>query len=153
MPSAREWIVEAGRLVRFALVGVLASLLYALVTYAIAAAGIATPVVAAVGGSVAAGFVSYFGHLHFSFAVEPNHRVFVRRFVVITALVFLVNIGTTWLMTAVLKTSYVYSIIVVMALIPGISYLCNRFWIFEPGLTRRGAQMADPHSGPVNHDG
>lgn len=142
-------IVEAGRLVRFGIVGALAGIVYAVITYLIVAAGISEPIAATIVGHLAAGFVSYLGHLHYSFGVEPDHRVFLWRFAVIAALAFTANIGTTWLFTGVLKLSYVYSILVVMVLIPIVSYLCNRFWIFKSGLTLRA--RGAPHE-PLKHD-
>jgi len=140
MPSATNWMVEAGRIVRFGLVGVLATLCFAGVTYLVAEAGVAAPVLAVIVGNSVAAVVAYFGHLHFSFAVKPNHSAYVRRFAMTTALSFLVTVGTTWLMTEVFNTPYVYSIVLLVVVYPGISYLLNRFWIFEPGLTASEAR-------------
>src|SRR5688572_22232236 len=135
MLSAREFLFEGGRLVRFGIVGTLAGAVYAGITFSIVAAGLGGAVTATIIGHLAAGFVSYFGHLRYSFAVEPVHHVYLWRFIAIAVMAFAANILTTWSFTAFLKVSYVYSIAVVMVLIPIVNYLCNRFWIFRPGLT------------------
>jgi putative flippase GtrA len=143
MLTARKVLIEAGRLVRFGIVGTLAGVVYAVTTFLIITAGLGGPVTATIIGQVTAGFVSYLGHLRYSFAVEPNHRVFLWRFFVIAAVAITANIVTTWLLTSVLKLSHVYSIAVVMVLIPIVNYLCNRFWIFRSGMGPRGDEDHD----------
>jgi putative flippase GtrA len=152
MRTAKEFLTEAGRLARFGIIGALAGVVYAVVTFLIVAAGLGGPVAATIIGHLAAGFVSYFGHLHYSFAVEPDHRVFLWRFVVIAVVAFAANIGTTWLFTVALKLSYIYSIVVVMVLIPVVNYVCNRFWIFRSGLAPLASEAARPAHQPLNHD-
>jgi len=134
MRDISQLTVEVGRIIRFGIVGVGAALVYAAVTALAVESGVASPVVASVSGHLVAGLVSYFGHLHFSFAVNPDHQVFAWRFVVIALITIAMNIGVTVLLTMVLGMSYRVAVLVVMVLIPLTNYLCNRFWVFHPGL-------------------
>jgi len=132
--SIRHMAAEIGRIFRFGIVGVVATLVYAGVTALVVETGVGHPIVATVVGQLAAGFVSYFGHLRFSFAVNPDHQVFAWRFLVIAVITFAMNVGVTFLLTAIFGISYRISILVVTVLIPITNYLCNRFWVFHPGL-------------------
>jgi putative flippase GtrA len=152
MLTASELLVEAGRLVRFGIVGALASIVYAGVTFLIVSAGLGGPLAATIVGQMAAGVVSYIGHLRYSFAVEPDHRVFLWRFIAVAIIAFAANILTTWLLTAVLRVSYIYAIVAVTVLIPIINYLCNRFWIFRSGMVPLASQATSSLHRSSNHD-
>jgi putative flippase GtrA len=134
MPSIEQLWTELFRMVRFGIVGILAAALYAAVTSAIIETGIANPIAATIIGHLAAGVVSYVGHLHFSFAVNPDHQIFLWRFLVVAAVAFAVNIGLTWLFTIALGLPYVVAVATVTVLVPIINYVCNRYWVFLPGL-------------------
>jgi putative flippase GtrA len=134
MLDIRQLTIEVARLVRFGIVGIGAALVYAGVAALVVESGMGGPIVATVAGHLIAGFVSYFGHLRFSFAVDPDHQGFAWRFLVIAMIAFAMNIGVTFLFTSVLGMSYRVSVAVVTVLIPITNYLCNRFWVFLPGL-------------------
>ena len=133
------WTVELGRIVRFGFVGVAATVVYT----GTSVAGIEVfglpPVAASVLGQGVATFVSYFGHVLFSFRVEPSHRLYLMRFLLISVLTFALNIVVTWLIADVLGISPRIAIAVVTVLIPITNYLANRFWVFLPGLRRAAA--------------
>jgi putative flippase GtrA len=126
-------LVEVGRVLRFGVVGIAATLVY------IAAAMFAdewlgfTAVAGAIVGQAASTAVSYFGHLHYSFRVKSDHRVFLWRFVLIALLALALNIGVSWALTDVFGISHRIAIAVLAVLIPITNYLCNRFWVFLPG--------------------
>lgn len=126
-------IVELGRAVRFGFVGLLATLVYACATVLAVEALRLSPIPASIVGVATAAAVSYFGHALYSFSVKPS-RFYLWRFLLIAALTLGLNIGVTWLLTAVLGLSYRISVGVVMVLIPVTNYLCNRFWVFLPGI-------------------
>jgi putative flippase GtrA len=134
MRDIRQLTIEVGRIIRFGIVGVAAALVYAAVTALAVETDVASPIVAAVAGYLIAGFVSYFGHLRFSFAVDPDHHIFARRFLLIAIITFAMNIGITFLLTSVLGMTYRISIVVLTVVLPITSFLCNRFWVFHPGL-------------------
>jgi putative flippase GtrA len=85
-------------------------------------------------GYLASCGVSYFGHMHFSFGVEPKHRTYFWRFLVVSFLSFVLNVAVTWVITILFAYSVRISVIVVSILIPAVNYICNRFWVFLPGL-------------------
>jgi putative flippase GtrA len=126
-------LVEVGRILRFGVVGISATLVY------IAAAMFAdewlgfTAVAGAIVGQAASTAVSYFGHLHYSFRVKSDHRVFLWRFTLISLVVLVLNTGVSWTLTDVFGTSHRIAIAVLAVLIPITTYLCNRFWVFLPG--------------------
>lgn len=129
-------LVELGRIIRFGVVGIGATLVYAVVTAAGNEALGIKPVLASIIGQAASTAVSYFGHALFSFRVKTNHQTYLWRFLVIAAFTFALNGAVTWLIADVLKLSPRIAIATVTVLIPIVNYVCNRFWVFMPGLVR-----------------
>ena len=134
--SATWAVIELGRLARFGLTGIVATLTYGGVSSAFVETGLTRPVAAAVIGYLASVMVSYFGHLHFSFRVKPDHQTFFWRFSVAAAISFPLTVLITYVVTDILGESYRLSIAAVMVMIPTINYFCNRFWVFLPGLNK-----------------
>lgn len=149
MPQLPDLIVEFARLVRFGIVGVIATLVYFSTTFVAIEAFALTPVRASIVGQVTAMGVSYFGHSLFSFAVKTDHRTYLWRFLVIAALTFTMNGVVTWLLTDVLRVYYPIAVGIVGLLIPLTNYVCNRFWVFMPGL-RDSRSTLDPSAPPPN---
>lgn len=134
MPTISKLITEFARLVRFGIVGVTATLVYTATTFAaVGLLGLA-PVRASILGQIAAMGISYFGHSLFSFAVKTDHRTYLWRFLVIAALTFSMNGSVMWFLIHVLGLHYGISVGIVGVLIPLANYVCNRFWVFLPGL-------------------
>lgn len=134
---ARHWphlMVETGRVLRFGVVGIAATLIYVVAAmFADEWLGF-TVVAGAIFGQAASTAVSYFGHLYYSFRVKSDHRVFLWRFVLVSLLTLALNVGVSWVLTQVFGASHRIAIIVVAILIPITNYLCNRFWVFLPGV-------------------
>jgi putative flippase GtrA len=132
----QDWGTEALRVARFGLVGLLSALVYATIS-----AGshyfIRNMMVATVVGQIASTTVSYLGHVHFSFGVHPQHRIFLSRFLFVVGVAFAMNIASTWFLSSIVPVPYQLSILVVMVLIPLVTYLASRFWVFLPGLAGR----------------
>lgn len=127
-------LVEIGRIVRFGLVGVTATLVYAAASlFAVEILNL-DPVSGSILGQLVAAGVSYFGHSMFSFGVKTDHRTYLWQFLVVALLTFAMNAVVTWLLTDLLMISHRISIAIVTVLIPLTNYLCNRFWVFTPGL-------------------
>lgn len=125
---------ELGRIIRFGVVGVAATLVYAVVSALANEVFVITPVLASIIGQTASMGVSYFGHSLFSFRVKTNHHSYLWRFLIIAAVTFALNGAVTWLIANVLKLSPRVAIATVTVLIPIVNYICNRFWVFIPGL-------------------
>jgi putative flippase GtrA len=125
---------EFWRLVRFGLTGIVATLTYGGVSYALVESSVSGPIAAAVFGYLASATVSYFGHIHFSFRVEPDHRKFIWRFVTTSIVTFPMAVVITYIITTGLGRSNQIAVVAVMVLIPLMNYFCNRFWVFGPSL-------------------
>jgi putative flippase GtrA len=78
--------------------------------------------------------VSYLGHSKYSFQVETDHRTFLWRFSLVAAITFSMNAVATWVLAIVAGLSHTVSFLILTVLIPLTNYLCNRFWVFLPGL-------------------
>jgi putative flippase GtrA len=142
--------VEAGRILRFGLIGICATLVYAL-TAAMAIEILSiSPIPSSILGQAVSAVVSYLGHSIFTFRVKTDHRAFLWRFMIIAGLTLATNVTVTWLLTDILRLSHRVMIAVVSILIPTINYVCNRFWVFKPGLA--AAQIHVPTAQPAKFD-
>lgn len=134
---SRGWsnlLVETGRVLRFGIVGIAATLTYAGATALSVEWLKLAPVPASILGQIVATGVSYFGHAFYSFRVRGDHRIFIWRFFVTGVLTFTMNGVVTWLLTSQIGMSYRVSVAIVTVLIPLTNYVGNRFWVFLPGI-------------------
>lgn len=144
---ATDWLAssklpdEFARLVRFGVVGMVATIVYFSSSIAMVEVVGLPPVAASVVGQLCAIGISYFGHAAFSFRVEQDHNRHAWRFLVTSAGTFGVNILVTWLLTNVMHLPYLIAFSVIVVLIPSINYTCNRFWVFKGGLDTRGRRL------------
>ena len=129
---------EAARLIRFGFVGMCVTLVYMLASSVANEVFGIRPVLATIVGQIAAIGVSYIGHLSFSFRVRAHHSTFLWRYLVIVMLLLGIALGLTWLITDLAGFSPRIATAAVAVLIPIINYLCNRFWVFSPGLAPAG---------------
>lgn len=130
-----DLVTELGRLVRFSFVGILNSFLYIGVVVAAIEGFGQSPIVGSLIGQLVSVVVLYVGHLRYSFRLEFNRGAFLRRFLAVSAALSCMNVGITWLLTDTLGFSYRISTMLLTVLIPGMSYLLSRFWVFAPGLS------------------
>jgi putative flippase GtrA len=151
--SAKHLLIESGRFFRFGMVGIAATAVYAIVAFSSVEIAGASPVLASIIGQVAAMSVSYFGHAIYSFTVKLDHGTYLWRFLVIAAFTFGMNAFVTWLLTGVVGMPHRAVLVIVMVMIPILNYLCNRFWVFLPGLEAAHSSAAAPsRRTPLNHD-
>jgi putative flippase GtrA len=123
-------ITEFWRLVRFSMVGGLATgvyLLAALITVGLLGA---SPMVGATVGFCASFVVSYIGHFRYTFAVQGRYRDYLVKFAVSSLASFLVSTLVMWLATKWLMIDYRIALVAVAITIPICSYAVNRFWVF-----------------------
>lgn len=129
-------LTELLRIVRFALVGVAATITH-LGTTVLLIEGLAlNPVAASTLGVCVSFWISYYGHQTFSFAVERDHRGYLIRFLVSSVLAFALNLSIVGANTYLLHFPYPLALAVLAVVIPGTSYLLNRFWVFSGGLDK-----------------
>jgi putative flippase GtrA len=132
---------EMWRLVRFGAVGVVSTATYAGTSWLLVWTGTTTIMVATVIAYLAAGTVSYLGHVHITFAVEPQHAELLSRFLVVSAVSFVLALGITWAITEILMAPHYVAILAVVVVIPMVNYLSHRFWVFSPHLASRQAAI------------
>ena len=138
----RPELLRAGR---FGLVGVTSAAAYFFVSSMFVAIDFAGPVGATTVGQAASALISYFGHLHFSFAVEPDHHRFFWRFLTAALAMFLLNVGLTWLLAHRFQLPYSLVFAIVTVVLATMGYLAGRLWIFVP---RRATPPQDAPAGP-----
>src|SRR4051812_21503015 len=119
----KELVVEGGRLVRFGIVGLCATFVYAATTLLAIEAFQLPAVSASIIGQVTAMGISYFGHLIFSFRVTANHRHFAWKFLTVAAFTFALNGVVTWGLTDVFGAGHRISVATVAVLIPVVNYV------------------------------
>jgi putative flippase GtrA len=130
------WTVEIGRMLRFGGVGILATATYGATAFAMVEFVHLPAVAGAAVACVAASMVSYFGHQRFSFRVDPDHRLYVWRFVLTVLALTGLNLGLTWLLANLFAVPYRATLMIVTVLFPVMTYFIGRYWIFLPGLTK-----------------
>jgi putative flippase GtrA len=135
MLKSSEWRVEAGRVLRYGLIGLLSAVIYFGATFVGVERLGWSPVLASIFAQSLTLLPTFYGHALYSFRLTADREYFVR-FVVVVTILFLINFGITWLMTEHESTTYRTAMIVVAVAIPLANFLLNRFWVFLPGLLR-----------------
>ncbi|MCP4305548.1 MAG: GtrA family protein [bacterium] len=133
--SFHDLAIEALRVLRFGAVGLSSALVYAVVSGFLVGTGSLSLIPGTSVAYVASFLVSYFGHIHVSFRVEPNHRLMLLRFIALGMVSFVITLGATWCFDRVLGAPHYVSILVVIVLIPAINYVASRFWVFLPAVS------------------
>jgi putative flippase GtrA len=134
MSNRLKLFIEFSRIVRFGIVGIVATLVYAAATLLAIEILHMTAVPASIIGQLTATGVSYFGHSMFSFAVKTDHKTYFVRFLLILLLTLALNSFVTWLLTDFWRISHRISVAIVTILIPLVNYICSRYWIFVRGM-------------------
>jgi len=124
------WLHETARLLRFGIVGVVATLThYVLALVMVAVAGL--PAQAAhVMGFLAAVPVSFLGHYHWTFRSSVNYSRAARRFFAAAAGAFLVSAMLLEVLNRLTTWDVAATILVCVLVIPGVSYVINRVFVF-----------------------
>ncbi len=129
-----DWGVEVARFLRFSVIGFVNFAIYASTAFTLIEFAGMSAVKASLIAQAAAILVTYLGHMSYSFRVEPKHRAYVWRFMIVIALLFAMNAAISWLLSDVFGQPAHITIPVVMIVIPVSSFLLNRLWVFEPGM-------------------
>jgi putative flippase GtrA len=131
LPRLAERLLDAARAFRFGVVGAAATVAYlGLVNLLAVPVGPLTPFHGhLVALSVSIG-VSYGGHHAFTFARKGRHRVYLSRFALITALLFVLSGALAYVCDATLHLSAAVISVIVTVLYPAASYLLHTLWTF-----------------------
>lgn len=118
------------QLIRFAGVGGLATLAHVLVALAVQAALSVTPQQANLAGFAAGFVVSYSGHARLTFGAPLRSGPQLLRFFVLSLLGLGASSLTVHVITAVLGLGFAPAMLAVAVIVPGLTYLAMRFWVF-----------------------
>lgn len=123
----------AGSVLRFALVGVGATLLYAVLAALLSSGDPATlhSSAASVAAYAMASVFSYAGHRVFTFVSGGAHRVEAPRFVVLTLSGLAVSFALPAIVTGAFDGPVAVSIALTCLLVPVINYFALRLWVFS----------------------
>lgn len=119
-------------LARFGLVGIAATILYAVLAVALVESkwiGF-SPVQASLAAYAAAAVFSYFAHKSITFMSNGSHRSEAARFVLLTATGFAVAYAAPALLTAKLGLPPIIAILATCLLIPAVNLLMLDRWVF-----------------------
>ena len=121
-----------GQFVRYALTGGLASLVNIGVYWVLAARGM-DPNVAWTLGYVAAVAVGYVVHSRWSFAAERSggEGRMIARFLAVAAFALALNSLWVWVLTGLLHLHPLAPVPAMLFVTPLLSFLLNRYWVFE----------------------
>lgn len=131
------------QLARFGAVGIAATLTH--VTVAILAEalmGLSGQMANTMGFLWAVG-VSYFGHMHITFGVEPRHSTFLPRFIVSSVAAFLTSSAITHVVHVKLDLAFSATMGLVALVVPIVSYLVLKFWVFAEETEQRSPPASD----------
>jgi putative flippase GtrA len=88
------------------------------------------PVVASFAGAACGAVINYFLNFHFTFAGRAAHRSSAPRFVLVAALLAIVNTVLMFLFVHPLGVHYFVAQVMTTALVLGANFLVSRFWTF-----------------------
>jgi putative flippase GtrA len=126
-----------GRVVRFGLVGITATALYALIAFLLT---FVIPGSAAIASLIAfslSGVFSYFGHRRFTFQSHDNVKRSASRFACVNAFAYGVSAAIPLIVTDTLAYRPEASIALVCIVIPVMNYLLLNWFVFRGGTASR----------------
>jgi putative flippase GtrA len=122
------------RLVGFGVIGVIATLTYAIVVIALVESLALAPTVAAVLAFVVAMQVSYFGNVRWVFAdrvASAEQAGLIIRFVGVSGLSFMLNVGGMYILTEHVVLSYWWGLLFSFLAVPLVTFLAHNSWTFS----------------------
>ncbi|MBA3909496.1 MAG: hypothetical protein C0524_06330 [Rhodobacter sp.] len=120
-----------GQLIRFGGVGGLATVIHVLSALAVQQAFPVPAQLANLAGFFAAVLVSYVGHARFTFGAGLRSGPQFLRFVLLSVLGLATSSATVWLITAWLGLGFITAMATVAAVVPLMTYLAMRLWVFD----------------------
>lgn len=119
------------QLAKFGLVGATATLIYAAVFSGAVEIFSIPPVIAVFIGFSLAVLVSFYGHRHLTFRAQGQPGQF-SKFVVVALTSLFANVLITYLVVNVFSLWYGYAIAASVVLVPGMTFLLSKIWVFAP---------------------
>jgi putative flippase GtrA len=123
----------AWRVSRFALIGAMSTLIYAVCAFVLSGAAdapVLPPVAASIGAYAVAAIFSYAGHKYFTFVSRGAHALELPRFLTLTALGLLIAMAAPILLSGMLGLPPAVPILVTCAAVPVVNYVVMGRWVF-----------------------
>jgi putative flippase GtrA len=121
---------QAGRLIRFAAVGLLTAAIYVLVL-AFIAERFGKPALGAAAAYVLAVAFNYWAHYAWTYQTNRSHKSAGMRYVILAVLIFCTNVGATAIMPELLNISYVVVQGMLATLAIVVSFIVQGFWVYR----------------------
>jgi len=115
---------------RFGIVGVLATCIHVAVFFIFVHAIKVSPTVATIPAFFAALLASYRLNHTWTFGARGQHAYFFIRYFLVTLLGLALNISIMYFGTNVLHRSYIVCLALVLMVVPAFNFLCNKYWGF-----------------------
>ena len=119
-----------GQILRFGGVGVMATVVHVVVALLMHEAVGLAPVPANFAGFTGALLLSYLGHAHYTFGVGSGQGGQFLRFLFVALFGLATSTGTVWVLDTRLGVDFAVAMAVVAVLVPLVTYLALRFWVF-----------------------
>ena len=116
--------------VRYCLSGGASLVVYVGISNALFYAGL-NPTASLLCAWTGAALVAYFGHIHFSYRVQADHRAMSIRFAVLLGFNFLLTTVMTYVLYGLLGVDYTVTSVVVSASTPLVTYPIGKYWVFK----------------------
>ena len=119
-----------GQILRFGGVGIMATVVHVVVAMLMHGTVGLAPVPANFAGFTGALLLSYLGHARYTFGVGPGDGGQFLRFLFVALVGLATSTGTVWVLDTRLGVDFGVSMAVVAVLVPAVTYLALRFWVF-----------------------
>ncbi|MGJ8664206.1 MAG: GtrA family protein [Marinicella sp.] len=121
-----------GLMVRYGLVGVLASLIHAGISLAVLALFDIQPFWSHAIGFIGGLITAYLGHYHYSFKDDGQHKHRFPKFALTALTGFVLHQSGVYLMVNQMQLPYkTLALPVVMVCVPVVTFLMSKFWVFR----------------------
>lgn len=129
MVLKNNWFAQ---LFRFGVIGVLAALVHFSVVVVLVELKAFQPLIANIFAFMIAFQVSYLGHRYWTFrGTTTEHRVAFPKLLFVNSLGFLANESLFFLFMNYLHLPYQLALVIVLTIIPMITFVINKFWVFQ----------------------
>ncbi|TDR23700.1 putative flippase GtrA [Marinicella litoralis] len=119
-------------MIRYGLVGVVASLVHASISLVLHKWFGLTPFMAHACGFFGGLFTAYFGHYHYSFKDDGDHKSRFPKFLVTALTGFALHQGGVLLLVSYFHLDYsTQALPLLMVSVPGATFLMSKFWVFR----------------------
>lgn len=130
MSKMSDLISACWGFIRYCMIGGASMLAYIGVSNALYFVGL-HPTASTIFAWTIAASIAYFGHIHFSYRVQADHRRMVFKFATLLGINFLQTLAVTYLFFDLLGFSYPVTSLIASVSGPLVSYPINKYWVFR----------------------